>query len=103
LEVAGDIAAAATALSGLLLVFLGAIANSFDSFEATSQRAVRKKYALRAWLVFVGFVASLIAASTAIAGKWNGTPWLVCVSAAALGASLLVILIAASLTAKDIR
>ena len=102
LEVAGDIAAASTALAGLLLVFLGAVANSFDSFDPVSQPAVLGKYQRRGWLVFTGFVMSLIAASASLTGKWVSSPTLVIISAAALGLSLLVILVAALLTAKDI-
>jgi len=103
LDVAGDIASASTALGGLLLVFLGAVANSFDSFDPVSQRAVLKKYSRRAWTVVAGFLATLVAASTSILGKWLASPVLVGISAAALGLSLLVILVAALMTTKDIR
>lgn len=103
IDVASDICAASAALSGLLLVFLGAVANSYDSFPSESQQAVVKKYAARGWLIAIGFFASLFSMVTSLLGKWLDVPCLVYAAAGALILSLLVISIGAFLTASGIR
>lgn len=102
LDVAGDIASASTALGGLLLVFMGSIANSYESFDPASRRAVKQKFSRRVNLVAVGFGAALIATVAALLGKWIATPWLVVIAGASLLVSLLVISVAASLTVMDV-
>jgi hypothetical protein len=102
LEVSGDIAAAATALSGLLLVFLGSIAASYDSFDAESKPFVRARYKGRAIRAAVGFFATLVAVVTAIIGKWLANECLVVLSVVALFVSLAVITRAVILIVKDI-
>src|SRR5256885_1638039 len=87
LSVAGDVAAASVALAGLILVYLGSISASFDSYEKREQVAVLGKYQRRAWFAFVGFVLSLIAAALAIVSKWQG------IDCAAL-ASIVILLLA---------
>jgi len=70
IEVSGDVIAAATALAGLILVFLGATSTSYDSYQKTEQGAVRGRYQRRAWFAFVGFVLALLSAFLALLGKW---------------------------------
>lgn len=70
LPLAGDIATSAGALAGLILIFLGAISNRFDSYDKAGQNVVRGRYQRRAWFAFVGFVLALFSASLAIVGKW---------------------------------
>lgn len=55
-----------TALAGLILVFLGQVVASFESFEAVDRSAVREKHQRRAWLGFSGFAAALLAAVTGL-------------------------------------
>ncbi|MBV5271133.1 MAG: hypothetical protein JZU55_16055, partial [Afipia sp.] len=62
-ELGGDISAAATSLAGLLLVFLGAISTTFDTYQAQEKNAVRGRYQRRAWFAFTGFVLALLAAA----------------------------------------
>lgn len=83
-SVAGEVASAGAALAGLILVFLGAIATGFDSFQKQEQNAVKARYQRRAWFAFVGFVLSLLAVALALGGKWLGSP------CAALGAVVLL-------------
>jgi hypothetical protein len=61
------VSAAAAALAGLLLVFLGAISTTFDGYERQEQGAVRGRYQRRAWLAFVGFIFAILAAAAGIA------------------------------------
>jgi len=86
LNVAGDVAASAVALAGLILVFLGYISTSFDSYEKTEQNAVRARYQWRAWFAFAGFVLALASALLALIGKWLHY------ECAALGAVLILFL-----------
>jgi len=50
----------ATVLAGLILVFLGAIATSCDSYAKQEQGAIRGRYQRHAWFTFVGFVLALL-------------------------------------------
>jgi hypothetical protein len=56
------------ALAGLILVFLGALFTSFDSYDPEVQAAVRKKYRRRARVALSGFIAALASATCALAG-----------------------------------
>ena len=60
ISVAGDGAASATVLAGLILVFLGAIATSCNSYAKQEQGAIRGRYQRHAWFTFVGFVLALL-------------------------------------------
>jgi hypothetical protein len=103
LGVAGDVAAAAVALAGLVLVFLGALAASFESYEPQEKRSVRGRFQLRAWFSFVGFALALISATLGIIAKWLQ------IECAALGAiwilflAFLLVLAAAVIAIRDIR
>jgi uncharacterized membrane protein len=57
---------AATALAGLILVFLGAISASFASYHKQEQAAVRARFQTRAWIAFVGFTLALLSAALAL-------------------------------------
>jgi hypothetical protein len=59
---------AATALAGLILVFLGGVFTAYERYDTEQKAAVRSKYRLRAWLAFSGFLLALFAATT---------PWIV--------------------------
>jgi ABC-type Fe3+-siderophore transport system permease subunit len=69
LSIAGEIAGAATAMAGLILVFLGATATSFDSYQKQEQNSVRRRYQQRAWTAFAGFAFALAAAFSALLAK----------------------------------
>jgi lysylphosphatidylglycerol synthetase-like protein (DUF2156 family) len=103
IEVSGDVLAAATALAGLILVFLGATSTSYDSYEATEQGAVRNSYQRRAWFAFVGFALSLVAALLALIGKWFHQE---CASLAAVVIfiiALILTLLAAFFSVREIK
>lgn len=68
--VAGEMIAAATALAGLILVYLGSLGSSFDTFETAEKNSVRAKYQRKAWIAFVGLFLALLAALLALLGKW---------------------------------
>lgn len=70
ISVASEVAGAATALAGLILVYLGSIGASFASFERTQQGAVLASHQRRAWLAFGGVLIALLAAVLAVLAKW---------------------------------
>lgn len=69
-EVAGDIATAAGAISGLLLVFIGALASSFQGFQPQERKSVVASYRRRGWFAFVGLILLLLSIALSILGKW---------------------------------
>lgn len=101
-ETSGDLASAATALAGLLLVFLGAVSAAFASYEKTQQRAVLGKYRTRAFLAFAGFILSLVAAGLAIAAKLLASKCLVIAAVCVLALAIVPVVVAAVLTVMEI-
>jgi hypothetical protein len=76
LEVSGDIVAAATALAGLVLVFLGATSTSYESYPSIMKDTrVRARFRRRAWFGFTGFVLALLAVGLALIAKWLHCEW----------------------------
>jgi hypothetical protein len=102
-EVAGDVVTGATALAGLILVYLGSVASGFAGFEREQQATVRHGFQRRAWFSFVGMVLAISAAMLALIGKWLQ-------NACVAGSAIVLLLIAliwgislALLTAREIR
>src|SRR5437763_1781484 len=94
-EIAGDILAAATALAGLLLVFMGAVSTAYASYEAQQQSAVLPQFRRRAWIAFAGFMLSVLSAISALAAKWFDCSAVATVSACLLLAGFLIVVVAA--------
>jgi putative Mn2+ efflux pump MntP len=103
IELSGDISAAATALAGLLLVFIGAIFTAFDSYEKQEQGTVRSRYQRRAWFAFFGFVLSIFATALALTGKWLQQERATIVAIACLAIALICTLIAAFFSVREIK
>ncbi|MCP3472406.1 hypothetical protein NLM33_19015 [Bradyrhizobium sp. CCGUVB1N3] len=103
IEVGGDISAAATALAGLLLVFLGAIAVAFEGYQPQERNPIRGRYQRRAWLGFVGFVFAILAAATGIAGKAFHQECIALIGALCLVVALIMSLLVALFSALEIR
>ena len=70
LEMAGDVAVAGASFAGLLLVFMGSVATSYEGYQKQEQNSVRRKYQHRIWFSFAGFVLALLASISALLGKW---------------------------------
>ena len=102
-EVAGDIVASGSALSGLILVYIGSLSTSFGAYQTQERRTVLGSYQRRAWFAFVGLVLFLLSALLGLVGKWLD---LGCAVVGAL-TFLLVgfgwLLIVAVLTVREIR
>ena len=69
-DVASDIVACGSALAGLLLVYMGALASAFSGFELQEKRAVLRSHQLRAWFAFVGLAFALLSVILGLAGRW---------------------------------
>jgi uncharacterized membrane protein YhaH (DUF805 family) len=103
IEVGGDVSAAAAALAGLLLVFIGSISTTFDSYAKQEQGAVRGRYQRRVWFAFVGFIFAILATAFGIAGKSLHQECIATAAIACLVISLAVSLFAALFSAMEIR
>jgi hypothetical protein len=101
-ELANHLVTASAALSGLVLVFLGAILNSYDQFDASEQASVRPAYRLRAWMGLWGFGLSLAGGAMAVAASvCTEVVWLV-LAGLSLALSLVLLLIMAVMAVWDI-
>ena len=65
-SIAGDIADAGTALAGLILVYLGAVAVRYETLDPKDQSSGRDVYRRHARRAFRGIVIALIAAIAAL-------------------------------------
>ena len=68
-SVASDIVAAGTALAGLILVYLGAVAVRYETLDPKDQSASRDVYRRHARRAFRGVVIALVAAIAALTAK----------------------------------
>jgi uncharacterized membrane protein len=66
---ASDIADAGTALAGLILVYLGAVAVRYETLDPKDQSSARDVYRSHARRAFRGIVIALIAAIAALAAE----------------------------------
>lgn len=103
LPLGGDVIAAGAALAGLILVYLGSVANEYASFQTTDQSAVRSVFMRRAWFAAAGIVFSISASGIAILGKWLASACLLGVAVILLGLALAWSLIIAILLALEVR
>jgi hypothetical protein len=103
LGVAGDVTGAATALAGLILVFLGAISTSFDSYQKTEQSAVRGRYQRRAWFAFIGFSLAILAALLALLAQWFSQACLALTAVALLAVAMIWTILAALSSVREIK
>jgi len=68
-SVTSDIAAAGTALAGLILVYLGAAAVRYETLDPKDQASARDDYRQHARRAFRGLVIALVAAVAAMTAK----------------------------------
>lgn len=72
--VSQEVVGAATALAGLILIYIGVLVSTYGSFQPQEQRSVRSKFRVRAWLAFVGFSLAILSAMLGVLGKWLSSP-----------------------------
>ncbi|MBE1207460.1 hypothetical protein [Aminobacter carboxidus] len=100
LPVMGEVAGAAAALAGFILVFLGGIFASFDSYERTEKKSVLPRFQRRAWFGFVGFVLALASTFLALVAKWLTNE---CTAAVALVLLFIALIWVLYATLSDVR
>jgi uncharacterized membrane protein len=94
-SVASDIADAATALAGLILVYLGAVAVRYETLDPKDQSSARDVYRSHARRAFRGIVIALVAAVAALtAESLKSEPYATMIAAVAALALLLSFFIA---------
>jgi hypothetical protein len=92
-----------TSLAGLLLVFLGVLFTSYESYDAVQKATVKSKYKTRGIIVFFGFLASLIAASSALLSNWMFSELMVVTGVCALAVSFVLLIWTAVTALGDIK
>jgi hypothetical protein len=73
-----DVATGASAMVGLILVFLvliGVISSSFASYQTAEQKAALIRYQRRAGFAFAGFVLALLSTLLALNVRWHAWEW----------------------------
>lgn len=101
LAVSGEVATAGTALAGLIIIYIGALATAFEARNPGGERnAVRLKFLARAWLAFVGFMFAASSALLSVVGKWITSP---CASNVSVWLLLLAFVAAVFATVQTIR
>ena len=101
-SVAGDVVAAASALAGLILVYLGALVTGYSSYHPQERKSVRASHVRRARVAVGGVASSLLAASLALVGKWQAVPRLVDASVILVLVSLACGIVITYLTKREI-
>lgn len=92
----------ATALAGLILVFLGGVIVAYESFDPTAKSFVRPKYLKRAWLTFSGFASALVSALASLVWYWVDSPHIINLSLLGFLIACLVLCVVAILAVKEV-
>jgi hypothetical protein len=103
IDLGSDVITAGTALAGLVLVFVGALSTSFDSYDPTEKKSVRLRYQTRLWFAFTGFSCAVGAALLAILGKWIENECLAFGSLSLLLAAFAFVVVTALIAVRDVR
>lgn len=102
-HIADQLLAAGTTLAGLVLVFLSGALSTFQSYETDQQDAVRKRFQLRGWLAFAAFAASAASAAASLAFYRMPVHCLIVLGEGLFAIALILALVAAVISAWDIR
>jgi len=98
-----DVIVAATALAGLIFVYLGAAVTGFDGHTKNEQHAARAHYRRRVWLASVGFILSLVSVFAALLAEWFGLAYLAVASIVCLFVAFMVVLLIVMITVRAVR
>jgi protein-S-isoprenylcysteine O-methyltransferase Ste14 len=99
----GQILSAGVSLGGLILVFLGFVVSSFESYDPQEKRAVRERFAVRVWLSFAGLLASVVAAAAGLIGQLSHPTVSLWVGVACLTLATMALGALALQTARGVR
>jgi uncharacterized membrane protein YjgN (DUF898 family) len=103
-KVGEQLPAIGTTVAGLILVFLGMIFTSWESYDTGSKNSVRFKFRKRAWTSFFAFICAILSAVFGLIGVGTDhkCPWPDYVGAALLALSGIVMAISALATILEI-
>ena len=102
-KITPDVIVAATALAGLIFVYLGAAVTGFDGYAKSEQHAARRRYQRRVWLSSVGFVLALVSAFAALLAEWFELSYLAVASIVCLFIAFMVVLLIVLITVQAAR
>ena len=102
-ETFGHLLTAASALAGLILVFLGQSVSAYDGFEADAQGAVRTKYQRRARLAFAGLMSALVSVAVALISIWWSPSCFLPIAVLGVAVAFALTALLAWLTLSDVR
>lgn len=102
LNITGAIAGAATASSGLILVYIGASVAAFHSYQPQERRSVKAKYSFRANLAFGALLVSVFSAVFALIADWMDSTNLAVLAFSLLLLALLGVAVTAYLSILEI-
>ena len=103
LEVMGEVADSATALAGLILVFLGGVFSSYEPYRKSEHHEAKWRHRRRAWFAFAGFILSLASASLALTAKWFDVEPVARIALALLFIALMWVVVVALWELVDMR
>jgi hypothetical protein len=102
-HLADQVLTGATALAGLILVFLGNVVSSYEGYAPQAKSSVRGRFRRRGWFAFAGFASSLVSALLALSYNWLDWDSLIITAIFLLAASLVCAFVAALLEVRDIK
>ena len=102
IPVVGEVVSAATALAGLVLIYLGSLVAGYEGYQPTERKSVRKKYQRRAWFAFAALLPALIAALLGVLGKWLPCEWVADAAVLMLFAAFVAAAATAFMTVREI-
>lgn len=98
----GVLFSGATALAGLILVFLGGIINAYEAYDPVEKKAVKKKFRRRALISFIGFLSAILSALSALTLIYLDSLFLVYVSIVTILISFGFVILLAAQAVKEI-
>jgi hypothetical protein len=104
-EVAGEVAAAASAMAGLILVFLlliGVISGNFRSSQKAEQKAPLTRYQRWVRSAFAGFMLALLSTILALIANWRALDSVADVSLVLSVVALMAVFVAAFFAVRQI-
>ena len=102
-HIADQLLTAATALAGLVLIFLSNAVIAYESYQTQERRTVRIKYRDRGVIALSSFFCALVSALSSLFYYWIKSPSMIIVAAGFFVASFLLALSTAFISVLDIR
>ena len=102
-EIGGDVVAAGGAIAGLMLVYMGSLSAGYASYPATGKKAVRGSYQRRIWFAFAGLIFNALSIPCGLEAKALDDVCVLFLGLAFLLLGMVWLVVAAILTALEIK